>query len=190
MRGIVERPTGLFYEADFVAPEVEKRLLVEIEALPFSEVRMHGQVARRTVAHFGVHYDFDSSSVVAGEPFPDWLEPLRGRCAALISREPDSLAEALVTRYPPGATIGWHRDAPAFGQVVGVSLAAPCLLRFQRGSGTDRRVFEVEAQPRSAYVLSGASRTQWQHSIPAVAAQRFSVTFRTLRRGFLDPAAR
>jgi alkylated DNA repair dioxygenase AlkB len=28
----------------------------------------------------------------------------------------------LVSYYPSGATIGWHRDAPVFGDVVGVSL--------------------------------------------------------------------
>jgi alkylated DNA repair protein (DNA oxidative demethylase) len=113
---------------------------------------------------------------------PPWLEPLRARCATLLDRPVDALAEALVTRYPPGATIGWHRDAPPFGDVVGVSLASPCLLRFQRGQGAERRVFEQQLPPRSAYVLAGRARTVWQHSIPAVAAQRWSVTFRTLRR--------
>lgn len=190
MRGIVERPAGLRYEPELLTVAEEHRVLAAISALEFSEVRMHGQVARRTVSHFGVHYDFDSATVVPGEAFPEWLEPVRAQCAVLLSRDPERLEEALVTRYPPGATIGWHRDAPAFGEVVGVSLATPCLLRFQRGSGTDRHVFEITAEPRSAYVLSGPSRTMWQHSIPAVPAERFSITFRTLRRGFLPAASR
>ncbi|MFG3710343.1 alpha-ketoglutarate-dependent dioxygenase AlkB [Micromonospora sp. NPDC047730] len=85
------------------------------------------------------------------------------------------------TRYPPGSVIGWHRDAPAFGPtVVGLSLGAACRLRFQRGTGDDRRVYEVELAPRSAYVLAGAARTSWQHSIPPVPALRHSVTFRQL----------
>jgi len=32
--------------------------------------------------------------------------------------------------------------------------------------------------PRSAYLLRGASRRDWEHSIPPVDQLRFSVTFR------------
>jgi alkylated DNA repair dioxygenase AlkB len=145
-------------------------------------VRLHGQAARRVVRHYGVNYDYDSARTTPGEPVPGWLDGLRSRAAGLLDRAPADLAEVLVTRYPPGATIGWHRDAPAFGDVVGVSLASPCVMRFQRGTGEQRRVFEQALDPRSGYVLSGRSRTVWQHSIPAVPAERFSVTFRTLRR--------
>jgi alkylated DNA repair protein (DNA oxidative demethylase) len=84
--------------------------------------------------------------------------------------------------YPPGSTIGWHRDAPMFGpEVVGVSLAAACRRRFQRGKGEGRRVAEVTLEPRSAYVLSGAARFAWQHSIPPTRALRYSITFRTVK---------
>ena len=107
---------------------------------------------------------------------------LRRRCGDLLGVVNERLAEGLLTRYPPGATIGWHRDAPVFGDVVGVSLRSACLLRFQRGRGDQRRVFEQVLDPRSAYVLSGPSRTAWQHSIPAVTELRYSVTFRTLSR--------
>ncbi|MEV1332986.1 hypothetical protein AB0J20_25830 [Micromonospora costi] len=48
----------------------------------------------------------------------------------------DSLAQALVTRYPPGAVVGGHRDASAFGPTVaGLSPGSACLLGFQRGRG-------------------------------------------------------
>jgi DNA oxidative demethylase len=33
---------------------------------------------------------------------------------------------ALVNEYPPGAPIGWHRDAPQYGIVIGISLASTC----------------------------------------------------------------
>ena len=88
----------------------------------------------------------------------------------------------LVQRYPPGSTIGWHRDAPAFGTVVGVSLGGSSRLRFQRGKGDARRVWEVELEPRSGYVLGGAARSSWEHSIPPTKELRYSITFRTLRR--------
>jgi alkylated DNA repair dioxygenase AlkB len=112
---------------------------------------------------------------------------LHGREARRTARhfglvEPEELAEILVQRYPPGATIGWHRDAPAFDIVVGISLGGSARLRFQRGKGEQRRVFEVALEPRSGYVLSGAARSSWQHSIPATKELRYSITFRTLRR--------
>jgi DNA oxidative demethylase len=42
-------------------------------------------------------------------------------------------------------------------------------------------VWEVELEPRSGYVLGGAARSSWQHSIPATKDLRYSITFRTLR---------
>ena len=96
--------------------------------------------------------------------------------------EPEALAQALVSRYPEGAGIGWHRDAPMFGaKVAGVSLLSGCRMRFQRGKGEERRVFDLELPPRSAYVLAGAARSSWQHSIPATKSLRYSITFRTLK---------
>jgi alkylated DNA repair dioxygenase AlkB len=88
----------------------------------------------------------------------------------------------LVTRYPRGAGIGWHRDAPVFGPtVVGISLRAPCLLRFRRAAGALWERVDVELPPRSGYVLGGAARATWQHAIPPVRETRYSITLRTLR---------
>jgi len=108
---------------------------------------------------------------------------LRDRCAALMERDPQDLVQVLVSRYPAGAGIRWHRDAPTFGsRIVGVSLRAPCRMRFQRTVRGVRSVAELELAPRSAYLLSGKARWSWQHSIPATCDLRYSVTFRTLRR--------
>jgi DNA oxidative demethylase len=182
MRGIVEEPDGFRYFPAFLTEAEEGELLGHVVGLDYNEVRMHGQVAKRVVRHFGVRYEYDSASITAGEPVPVWLSEVRERTAGLLAVPTEKLAEVLVTHYPPGATIGWHRDAPMFGNVVGVSLGSACVLRFQRGTGTERRVFEQHLEPRSAYVLAGRARTVWQHSIPAVATDRYSVTFRTLRR--------
>lgn len=181
MRGVVERPEGLRYLPDFLGGAEERELCQRLGELRYGEVRMRGQLARRVVRHFGVDYEYESAGVTVGEPVPGWLQPIRARCAELLGLPVEVLAEALVTRYPPGAGIGWHRDAPAFGQVVGVSLGSECAMRFQRGTGEKRRVYEQPLEPRSAYLLSGPSRTAWQHSIPAVTAERYSLTFRTLR---------
>jgi DNA oxidative demethylase len=110
---------------------------------------------------------------------PAWLLPLRERAGALAGIPAEAFEEVLVTEYPTGSGIGWHRDAPMFGDaVVGVSLRAPCRMRFRREGETAA----IELAPRSAYVLSGPARTLWQHSIPATKDLRYSITFRTLRR--------
>jgi alkylated DNA repair dioxygenase AlkB len=174
---------GLAYQDDFVTPEEERELLELIEPLDFREIEMRGQTAKRTVRHFGLGYDYDSGELVPVEPLPEGLGWLRQRAAALIEREPGELAQILVSRYPEGAGIGWHRDAPMFGsRIVGVSLAAPARMRFQRAVKGEREVAAIELAPRSAYVLSGKARWSWQHSIPPAKALRYSITFRTLKR--------
>ncbi|SEL48853.1 Alkylated DNA repair dioxygenase AlkB [Stigmatella aurantiaca] len=177
-----ERPEGLIYVPDFLTESEEALLLEHLRGVAFSEIRMHGQVARRRTAHFGWLYGYESWKVEPGPPLPDYLLPLRSRCAELMAEPPEQLVEALLSEYPPGATIGWHRDAPMFGpQVVGVSLGSACRMRFQRGQGEARRVYAQELAPRSAYVLGGEARSTWQHSIPAVKQTRYSITFRTLK---------
>ncbi len=182
MRGTVERPEGLVYRPDFLSDAEERAVISLLEDLEFGEVRMRGQTARRTVRHFGFDYGYESWELTPAEPLPAALEWLRERCAELAGIPSRELLQVLVNRYPPGATIGWHRDAPMFGaRVVGVCLGGDCVMRFQRGSGPQRRVFELGLARRSAYVLAGAARSSWQHSIPAVPALRYSITFRTLR---------
>jgi alkylated DNA repair dioxygenase AlkB len=179
---MASRPEGLVYEPEVIGPDEERALVEAFEAAEFQEIRMRGQVARRTALHFGVDYDYDNPGrVVSGDPFPEWLAELRARAAELAGVEPAELAEGLVQRYPPGATIGWHRDAPQFGKVVGVSLAGTCRMRFRRVRGDRRDVFELELEPRSGYVLAGSVRWAWQHTIPATKELRYSVTFRTVR---------
>jgi alkylated DNA repair protein (DNA oxidative demethylase) len=175
-------PAGLVYHPDFINEEEEYRLVEAIERLEFSEVRMHGIAAKRRVMHFGWNYGYETWRISPGRRVPEFLHPLRARVAGLMNIEAAALAEVLVTEYPEGAVIGWHRDAPMFGpDVVGVSLLAACRMRFQRGKGTDREIYALAVEPRSAYVLSGPARSEWQHSIPPVKSLRYSVTFRTLR---------
>ena len=179
-----ERPEGLVYRPEFVTAADERALLAVLERLEFHEIRMRGQVARRTARHFGFDYGYESWKIRPGEPLPAALEPLRAAAAALIGTEPEALAQTLVASYPPGAGIGWHRDAPMFGpEIVGVSLGAPARMRFQRTAGGVRHVYELPLEPRSAYVLGGKARTAWQHSVPATKGLRYSITFRTVKPG-------
>jgi DNA oxidative demethylase len=177
-----EEPEGLVYRPNLLTGEEEAEVLDVLAALRFDPIVMHGQPAKRTARHFGLDYDYEARTPQPGEHVPYWILPVRERAAELAGHDPEELVEVLVQHYPPGSTIGWHRDAPAFGTVVGVSLGGASRLRFQRGKGDDRRVWEVLLEPRSGYVLAGKARTSWQHSIPPTKELRYSITFRTLRR--------
>jgi DNA oxidative demethylase len=180
---VTELPEGLVYREQFVSAAEERQLLAELETLEFRTVEMRGQTARRTVRHFGLDYAYETGDLVPTDALPESIAWLRDRCAALMEREPADLVQILVSRYPPGAGIGWHRDAPMFGsRIVGVSLLSTCRMRFQRTVGGVRSTSAIELAPRSAYLLSGKARWSWQHSIPAAKELRYSITFRTLKR--------
>jgi alkylated DNA repair protein (DNA oxidative demethylase) len=191
MRGVVEQPLGLSYRDDLISVAEEAELLERFAQLEVTPLVMHGVPSRRLTRHFGVGYDFDTRSAAEVEPVPEYLLDLRERAADFSGVEPESFVEALVSFYPPEATIGWHKDVLAFGGVVvGVSLGSACVMRFQRkAAGGERRVFEQPLSPRSAYVLTGAARWTWQHSIPPVAEERWSVTFRQLAERKGSPPA-
>lgn len=178
-----ERPEGLEYRPDFVSSDEEGGLVDVLDRTEFHDITMRGQTAKRMSRHYGLRYDYEHWDVTPTDPLPAELGWLRERAAALIEQEAEALVETLLSKYPPGATIGWHRDAPMFGaKVVGISLASACRMRFQRTVKGERRVYDQPLEPRSAYVLGGAARSSWQHSIPAVKELRYSITFRTLKR--------
>lgn len=176
-------PQGLVYVPELVGVEEERALVQALEGLPLRSFEMHGVVARRRVAHFGWDYGYESWKITPAAPMPAFLEPLRTRAAQVINAAPAALEEVLVTLYPPGAGIGWHRDAPMFGpSVIGVSLLGACRMRFRRKRDDGFESYTQPLAPRSLYVLAGEARAVWQHSIPAVEVARWSVTFRTVVR--------
>lgn len=172
-------PEGLRYQPDLITVEEERDLAARFETLPFKPFEFHGYTGHRQVVSFGWRYDFGRRSLDRTTPIPDFLLPLRAKVAAFAGQAPEAFEQVLVSLYEPGAVIGWHRDRPEFGEVAGVSLLTPCRFRLRRkvGDSWERRAFE--AAPRSAYLLSGAARTDWEHSIPPLETRRYSVTFRT-----------
>ena len=174
-------PHGLGYRPHFISPAEEGALLEEIAALPFKEARFQQYTARRRVVRYGLGYEDDDEDDPRFE-FPPFLIPLRRRLAELAHVPEAQFAHALVTQYQPGTPIGWHRDAPHFAVVVGVSLAGSCVMRFRpRGVKPDKKnIVSLELEPRSAYVMQGPIRWDWQHSIPPTKALRYSITMRTL----------
>src|SRR5687767_6142888 len=125
-------PAGFVYAPDVVSAAEQSEILERIRGLDFGEVRMRGVAARRRTVHFGWVYDYESWRIAPGPALPDFLLPLRERAGRLAGVESEGLVEALVTEYPVRAGIGWHRDAPMFGAVIGVSLLGACRFRFRR----------------------------------------------------------
>ncbi|HEX6376255.1 MAG TPA: alpha-ketoglutarate-dependent dioxygenase AlkB [Allosphingosinicella sp.] len=179
--GAPAMPAGLGYAAEFVGADEARALAGRIAGLPFKPFEFHGFTGNRRTVSFGLHYAFDGSGLGQAEPIPDWLQPVRARAAAWAGRAAEAFVHALVIEYPPGAGIGWHRDRPVFGDVIGISLLAPARLRFRRRAGTRWERFTLAAEPRSAYLLRGEARHSWEHSIPPLDSLRYSVTLRTLR---------
>jgi alkylated DNA repair dioxygenase AlkB len=181
-----ELPEGFVYKPEFISRDEERALVAAIAQLDFAQVKMHGVIAKRRVVHFGMGYEYESAALGSAPAIPQFLLLLRQRVGELAGRNPEQFAEVLVTDYPPGAGIGWHRDAPAFEIIVGVSVLGECTMQFrpwpvEKKSRRCSKALRQIVKPRSAYVLHGASRARWQHHIPPAKARRLSITFRTLR---------
>lgn len=171
---------GLRYEDDVITQSEERVLMERLEGLELSPFRFHGWLGNRKTQSFGWRYDFDDASFSPSEPIPEWLHPIRERAAAFAGLSPDDFVHALLARYDPGAGIGWHRDRDVFDRVVGLSLNTPATLRFRRRVTSGFRRADIELAQRSAYLLSGEARWDWEHRITPGDQLRFSITFRTL----------
>jgi alkylated DNA repair dioxygenase AlkB len=174
-------PAGLAYRPAFLSPAEERELAGRIAGLPLAPFEFHGFKGNRRTISYGWHYAFGGGGLKRLGPMPDWLRPVRGRAARMAGLAPEALEHALLIEYAPGAGIGWHRDRPVFGDVVGISLLAPARLRFRRRDGDAWQRAALIAEPRSAYLLKGPARAEWEHSIPPMDALRYSITFRSLK---------
>lgn len=173
-------PEGFRYQPGVIPFTMETALLDDIRALPFREFEFHGYTGKRRVVSFGWQYDFAARQLRKVDDMPAFLLELRELAAVFAGMRATELQQVLVTEYAAGAGIGWHRDKAVFGEVVGISLLSPCTFRLRRKNGDRWDRVSLVAEPRSAYLLSGLSRTEWEHSIPEVDALRYSITFRNL----------
>ena len=177
-----ERPEGLSYYPEFISVEEEVNLLRFFQTLKWEEVILHGVPARRKVCHFGLRYTFSSQKLLATPSLPTDFDYLMVRVSQALGVTKEEIGEILVTYYPVGAPIGWHRDAPQFEALLGISLLSECEMRFRKHAALGKTSFSQTLHRRSAYVISGVARFEWQHHIPPVKAERYSMTFRTLRK--------
>jgi alkylated DNA repair dioxygenase AlkB len=176
----VGQPEGLRYRAELLSQDEEAALVRMLEGLPFREFEFQGFLGKRRVVSFGWRYDFNGGGLQTTEAIPAFLLPVREQAAAFAELPASGLQQVLLTEYRPGAAIGWHKDRSVFGDVVGVSLLSAATFRMRCKSGRGWRRASLELPPRSAYLLRGPARSQWEHSIPAVEHLRYSITFRNL----------
>ena len=175
-----EHPAGFRYRPNLIDQAEEHGLVDHFAGLDFAPFEFHGFLGKRRVAFFGWRYEFNGKGLQKADDIPPFLLPLREKAAAPFGVDPSQLTQVLLTEYAPGAAIGWHKDRSVFGDVIGISLVSSCTFRFRKKAGLkwDRHMIILE--PRSAYLLQGPARAEWEHSIPAVESLRYSITFRTL----------
>jgi alkylated DNA repair dioxygenase AlkB len=171
---------GLTLVEQVVSASEDADLAARLDAAPLAPFQFGQWQGKRLTASYGSGYDFTRQRVAEAPPMPDWLLDLRARLAPLVGKRPEEFVQALLIRYDPGAGIGWHRDRPQYGEVIGLSLTAEATFRLRRRTQGRFERRNVELQPRSLYLLSGEVRREWEHSIAPMDATRRSITFRTL----------
>jgi len=175
-------PDGFIYQPEFITREEERFLLDGIGALQLEDAKYREYTARRRVAYFGFDYDFSTNRLGEAAPVPGFLHPLREKMARWMGIEPAAFVHALVSEYRAGTPLGWHRDAPDFDRIAGVSLGGWARMRLRQYPPGKDKPLVLELEPRSAYQMNGPARWKWQHSIPPTEELRYSITFRTLLR--------
>jgi len=180
-------PDGFIYRQNFISEAEEQALIREIQSVQLASFQYYQFTGKRRLASFGWQYEFGKNEITRAPDMPAFLLPLRTRAGKLFDIDPNSFSQSSIIEYSSGSPIGWHRDIAHFGVVVGISLGAACRMRFRkyhrvRAKNSKRdETLSIELQPRSIYLMSGASRELWQHSIPPVKALRYSIMMRTLR---------
>jgi alkylated DNA repair dioxygenase AlkB len=178
------QPEGLQYFPDFLTPAEENELISQISNTELHTFLFHGYEAKRRVASFGYDWNFDTRTLAKGKEIPSTLSPLLEKASKHLCLKKEEFVEVLFTEYPAGSVINWHRDAPPFDLIAGISLHSDCILSLrpsEKGRQNRKSVFSLPVRQRSLYVLQGPSRSEWEHRIAPVLKTRYSITLRTLR---------
>lgn len=196
--------TGVRVYRDALSTEETRRLLREIEAVPFlpSQSGKHKQ-------HYGPRFNFARRRMNADrfDGLPDYAHALESRLRECVGRdEAGDLADleacraaladyettdAFVLRYfeREESNLDFHvDDLFAYGEaIVDVSLDSDSVLTFlgpagANGSAANPICVRVPLPARSIAVVHGPARFDWQHAILArdIRGVRTSITLRTL----------
>jgi len=174
-------PSGFRYLPELISRVEEQRLLDDLQRLEFKPFEFHGFLGKRRIVSFGWRYDFNGGGLQKTDDIPPLLDTVRREAAVFAKLRTRDLQQVLLTEYRPGTTIGWHKDRSVFGDVVGISLLSACTFRLRKKTASGWKRTSMELEPRSAYLLHGELRREWEHSIPAVTSLRYSITLRNFR---------
>lgn len=177
-------PEGFSYYPDFLSDQEEGDLLKVISGIELHTFIFQGYTARRKVTGFGYDYNFENRKITKGTKIPGEFRSLIEKAALITGEHPDAFEELLITEYPEGAVINWHRDAPPFNIIAGISLLSNCRFRLRPHNKANQgrnAIVRIPVERRSLYVMKGSARNEWEHSIAAVKSKRYSITLRTLR---------
>jgi alkylated DNA repair dioxygenase AlkB len=178
-------PEGFIYHPDFITREEEQNLLETISKIELHSFLFQGFEAKRRVASFGYDWSFEKRTLSKGKEIPFVFDSLIQKVADKLSISQNNFAELLVTEYPPQSVINWHRDAPPFDIIVGISLLSDCMFKLRPHDKTNQKrnaIISFPVRRRSLYIMQGSVRSDWQHSIASVKELRYSITLRTLRQ--------
>jgi alkylated DNA repair dioxygenase AlkB len=177
-------PEGFTYTPDFISEAEEAALLDVISRINLHTFLFQGYEAKRKVASFGWDWSFEKQILSKGKDIPHEFSWLAERVSNKAGIAKNTIGELLVTEYPIDAVINWHRDAPPFELIAGISLKTDCIFRLRphdkkkQGRGS---IISFPVKKRSLYIMQGPAREQWEHSIQPVKDVRYSVTLRTLK---------
>lgn len=178
-------PPGFSYLPQFLTVDEEMEMYKEILGIELHDFNFQGFTAKRRVASFGYDYSFDKRALSKGKDIPPVFNSLIKKVGDHLKIPEEEFAELLITEYPEGSVINWHRDAPPFDIIVGISLISDCVFRLRPHDKEKQNRSSIVSFPvlrRSLYVIEGPARSDWQHSISPVKGVRYSITLRTLRK--------
>src|SRR5688572_6102630 len=178
-------PPGFAYHPEFISAVEEKQILDYISGLTFNTFIFQGFEAKRRIINFGYDWSFEKRVLSPGKQIPEFFHPLISKVAAFTGIPAEAFKELLLIEYPAGAVMNWHRYAPPFEKVIGISLLSDCTFRFRpynKWQRTKKSVITLPVKRRSLYIMESESRSEWEHSVTPAITPRYSVTLRTLRQ--------
>jgi alkylated DNA repair dioxygenase AlkB len=186
-------PNGFVYIEDFISKQEEDHLLEAASKAQLHPMMFQGYEAKRKVASYGYDWSFEKRSLTRGKEIPLEYQFLVQRVADHLSLAQQQIAELLVTEYPVGSVINWHRDAPPFDIIAGISLLSNCTFKLRphdKNKQNRSATISLPVRRRSLYVMQGESRSEWEHATAPVKEVRYSITLRTLRNGPVSQQSR
>lgn len=177
-------PQGFTYQRDFLTVDEESLLTREIGQLDLHNMKFHAYEAKRKVLSFGMGWSFTEQALKKGEPIPGAFDFLLEKISAYTGIPRENIAQFLITEYPVGSVINWHRDAPPFETIIGISLQADCTFKLRpqdKERQTRSATISLPVHRHSIYTMTGIAKNEWQHATAPLDTVRYSLTFRTIK---------